>query len=120
MIATSLSRSLPASRAGLGHLLAVPALGRATGMAPGHGPALGRCSLRRRGSGARLSSPCLVRPLSRQRVAQDRSWPSPTLMLALVLAPSLLLLAAMAAPEQPKRLEAICQRHYGIEACRVW
>lgn len=41
-------------------------------------------------------------------------------MLALVLAPSLLLLAAMAAPEQPKRLEAICQRHYGIEACRVW
>jgi hypothetical protein len=41
-------------------------------------------------------------------------------MVALVMVPTLLLVAAMAAPEQPQNLEAICKRHHGVEACRVW
>jgi hypothetical protein len=41
-------------------------------------------------------------------------------LLSLVLAPTLLLVAAVAAPEQPQSQEAICQRHHGVEACRVW
>jgi hypothetical protein len=32
----------------------------------------------------------------------------------------LLLLAVVAAPEDPKDQEAICQRHRGVVACRVW
>ena len=32
----------------------------------------------------------------------------------------LLLLAVLVAPERPHVQEAICQRHNGVEACRVW
>jgi len=32
----------------------------------------------------------------------------------------LLLLAVLLAPEQPGDQEAICQRHNGAAACRVW
>jgi hypothetical protein len=38
----------------------------------------------------------------------------------LALAAVLLLLALLAAPEQPRHQEAICQRHNGVAACRVW
>ena len=38
----------------------------------------------------------------------------------LAFAAVLLLLALLAAPEQPRHQEAICQRHNGAEACRVW
>ena len=38
------------------------------------------------------------------------------LLLALVL----LLVAALVAPEQPQDQEAICQRHNGSLACRIW
>ncbi|MEB3201060.1 MAG: serine protease inhibitor [Synechococcaceae cyanobacterium] len=31
-----------------------------------------------------------------------------------------LLAAVLVAPEQPLDQEAICQRHNGVEACRVW
>ncbi|WP_254992960.1 hypothetical protein [Cyanobium sp. BA5m-21] len=37
-----------------------------------------------------------------------------------VLAGVLLLLALVVAPERPQVQEAICQRHNGAEACRVW
>lgn len=36
------------------------------------------------------------------------------------LAAVLLLLALLVAPEQPRFQEAICQRHNGVAACRVW
>lgn len=37
-----------------------------------------------------------------------------------ILAAALLLLALVVAPERPQVQEAICQRHNGAEACRVW
>jgi hypothetical protein len=37
-----------------------------------------------------------------------------------ILAAALLLLALVVAPERPQVQEAICQRHNGVEACRVW
>jgi hypothetical protein len=36
------------------------------------------------------------------------------------LAVVLLLVALVVAPERPQVQEAICQRHNGVEACRVW
>jgi hypothetical protein len=38
----------------------------------------------------------------------------------LALAGVLLALAVLVAPEQPADQEAICHRHNGVEACRVW
>ena len=38
----------------------------------------------------------------------------------LLLAAVLCLVALLVAPEQPRDQEAICQRHNGVEACRVW
>ncbi|MCP9797969.1 hypothetical protein [Cyanobium sp. Lug-B] len=38
----------------------------------------------------------------------------------LLLAMALLLGAVVLAPEQPLDQEAICHRHNGVEACRVW
>jgi len=38
----------------------------------------------------------------------------------LALAAVLILLAVLVAPEQPQDQEAICQRHNGVAACRVW
>ncbi|MEB3271844.1 MAG: hypothetical protein VKJ44_09405 [Synechococcus sp.] len=40
--------------------------------------------------------------------------------LPLLLAVLLCLGALLLAPEQPRDQEAICQRHKGAEACRVW
>lgn len=64
-----------------------------------------------------------TRPLSVFRLwfaVGRRRWPAPALIVAMVLAPTLMLLAATAAPEQPQKQEAICQRHHGVEACAVW
>lgn len=36
------------------------------------------------------------------------------------LAAVLMLVAVVVAPEKPQVQEAICQRHNGAEACRVW
>jgi hypothetical protein len=36
------------------------------------------------------------------------------------LAAMILLLALLVAPEQPGRQAAICHRHIGVDACRVW
>jgi hypothetical protein len=38
----------------------------------------------------------------------------------LLLAVGLVLGAVLLAPEQPSDQEAICHRHNGVEACRVW
>jgi hypothetical protein len=38
----------------------------------------------------------------------------------LALAGVLLVLALLVAPEQPAHQEAICHRHNGVAACRVW
>ena len=38
----------------------------------------------------------------------------------LVLAALLVTVALVLAPERPEAQEAICQRHAGVEACRVW
>jgi hypothetical protein len=40
--------------------------------------------------------------------------------LPLVLAASLCVAALLVAPEQPQDQAAICQRHNGAAACRVW
>jgi hypothetical protein len=40
--------------------------------------------------------------------------------LPLALASMLVTVAVLVAPEQPSHQEAICQRHAGVEACRVW
>jgi len=37
-----------------------------------------------------------------------------------LLAAVLLLVAGIAAPERPADQAAICQRHNGVDACRVW
>jgi hypothetical protein len=39
---------------------------------------------------------------------------------SLVVAAALVLLAVLLAPEQPQVQEAICHRHSGVAACRVW
>lgn len=40
--------------------------------------------------------------------------------MPLRLAVGLVLGAVLLAPEQPRDQEAICHRHNGVEACRVW
>lgn len=45
---------------------------------------------------------------------------SPAPALSLTLALLLLLTAALVAPEGAADQAAICQRHNGVEACRVW
>lgn len=55
--------------------------------------------------------PPLARPLRRGRSTER----SPLALAALIL-----LLALLVAPEQPGRQAAICHRHIGVEACRVW
>jgi len=40
--------------------------------------------------------------------------------LPLVLAALLVTVALSLAPERPEAQEAICKRHAGVEACRVW
>jgi hypothetical protein len=45
-----------------------------------------------------------------------RALPASPLLLAAVLC----LLAVLVAPEQPQDQEAICHRHNGAAACRVW
>lgn len=49
------------------------------------------------------------------------SWKDASPMGApLVLVAFLVLVALLLAPERPEAQEAICKRHAGVEACRVW
>jgi hypothetical protein len=79
---------------------------------------------RRLGHGSRLQSarsrhgsgPCP----SRFWVVAE-SWKDASPMAApLVLVAFLVLVALLLAPERPEAQEAICKRHAGVEACRVW
>ena len=55
------------------------------------------------------------------RRAVDQPAPLPAVPLApLILAGLLVLLAGLLAPERPADQAAICQRHAGAVACRVW
>lgn len=40
--------------------------------------------------------------------------------MPLLLAAVLCVMALLVVPERPQDQEAICQRHTGVEACRVW
>ncbi len=48
------------------------------------------------------------------------SMPRARATMPLRLAVGLVLGAVLLAPEQPRDQEAICHRHNGVEACRVW
>jgi hypothetical protein len=52
------------------------------------------------------------------RESLRRGAPSP--LIPLLFTATLLLAAALVAPERPADQEAICQRHNGAAACRVW
>jgi hypothetical protein len=52
--------------------------------------------------------------------ARERSSVSASAGVPLALAVVLLTLALLVAPERPADQEAICQRHNGEAACRVW
>ena len=71
---------------------------------------------------APLSSPLSTRPVSgRSRpLKSTRHLSAHGGQGAGGLAVLLLLLAVLVAPERPQVQEAICQRHNGAEACRVW
>jgi hypothetical protein len=109
---SSRSRSFPAHSAG------VPALaGAGLLSAPGSSLAPGSIALgapaRQRHAGAfAVGSP------RSGRGEAARVWGCPPLPLA--LAAVLVALAVLVAPEQPRDQEAICHRHAGVEACRVW
>ena len=52
---------------------------------------------------------------------EAESWKDASPMGApLVLVAFLVLVALLLAPERPEAQEAICKRHAGVEACRVW
>ena len=53
------------------------------------------------------------RPMAR---GQGRAVPGVPLFVAFLL----VIVAAVVAPEQPRDQEAICHRHSGEVACRVW
>jgi hypothetical protein len=64
------------------------------------------------------------RPLSRPTASGGSSrlgsMPRARATTPLLLAVGLVLGAVLLAPEQPRDQEAICHRHNGVEACRVW
>ncbi|MBD2548454.1 hypothetical protein H6G65_02410 [Microcystis elabens FACHB-917] len=64
----------------------------------------------------------LERGLGRGAAGGGHRAPAPRHRVAvpLLLAAGLVLGAVLLAPEQPRDQEAICHRHNGVEACRVW
>ncbi|MFN9621339.1 MAG: hypothetical protein ACK587_00660 [Cyanobacteriota bacterium] len=63
--------------------------------------------------------PSAPAPASRQRrqpTERTGDLPGAPLWVTLLL----LLVALLVAPEQPRAQEAICHRHSGVDACRVW
>ena len=66
-------------------------------------------------------------PLSTSPSVRPSAWPPQSrpagpvsVGVPLALAAMLLSLAVLVAPERPADQEAICQRHNGAAACRVW
>ena len=64
-------------------------------------------------------SPLLLGQRTLPPVAWQRPWQRKATVPALFAA-VLLLVAVIAAPERPGDQAAICQRHNGVDACRVW
>ncbi|MBD2719954.1 hypothetical protein [Synechococcus sp. FACHB-909] len=62
------------------------------------------------------------RPLARPLAGRGHRAPARRhrAVAPLLLAVGLVLGAVVLAPEQPLDQEAICHRHNGVEACRVW
>ena len=101
-----------------------PALDTGGATSGAQGPSSPAIRSRCMGHGARLQSgrdrrgagPCP----SRYGVMAE-SWKDASPMgLPLVLAALLVTVALLVAPERPEAQEAICKRHAGVEACRVW
>jgi hypothetical protein len=66
-------------------------------------------------------SPPRLLPAGPVRPGRPRSWSLPRSLGALPwLVVALVLTAALVAPEQPEQLAALCERHNGPAACRVW
>jgi hypothetical protein len=61
----------------------------------------------------RRTAPSCRGPVARRMARRHALMPA-------ALAALLLLAAVVMAPEQPQDQEAICQRHNGVDACRVW
>ncbi|MFM7086790.1 MAG: hypothetical protein ACKOXO_07365 [Cyanobium sp.] len=80
---------------------------------PGHAPSRGAGFSSAIGAWGRSWSLAPVRRLGPQRLGNPGIRP---LLLVMVL----WLLAMLIAPEHPWDQEAICQRHNGVAACRVW
>jgi len=72
-------------------------------------PILGAADPRRTARGLRATAPAGA-------VAPESAMPAVPLVLVAVL----VLLAVLVAPERPRDQAAICQRHAGPVACRVW
>ena len=64
-------------------------------------------------------SQSLLGQRSLRSAAWQRPWQREATVPALFAA-VLLLVAVIAAPERPGDQAAICQRHNGVDACRVW
>ena len=77
----------------------------------------GLCAVLAPGAPGRSTAALLpVRPKPRRPLAVEGGVAGAPLCVALLL----LLVAVVVAPEQPHDQEAICQRHRGELACRVW
>ncbi len=89
-----------------------PLTRRARAHRPGPAPLQAGPSCRRCGAPA----------VSHQRGGQVPSRPlvRRDALIPAALAALLTLAATVVAPESPQDQEAICQRHNGVEACRVW
>ncbi len=79
------------------------------GGSTGSDSVLGEAGSQRTGQGLRVAAPA-------RGVAPESATPT----LPVVLVGVLVLLAVLVAPERPLDQAAICQRHAGPVACRVW
>ena len=101
--------------------------GRRSPVSPGPSPAPAVMLLAGAGAASglpgssRLIAAAGARIPSRRRASIGRfSGAEARVGVPLALAAVLLGVALLVAPEQPRDQEAICQRHNGVAACRVW
>ena len=72
------------------------------------------------GSSRLIAAAAVPAPSRRRQAIASFSSAEARVGVPLALAAVLLCLALLVAPEQPRDQEAICQRHNGVAACRVW